>query len=57
EKLKNYLSRLKIQPRLEYKPLTGDVNVSFSPAVSDKGTIISESLELPEIIAKEQKKS
>ncbi len=56
EKLKNYLKALKIQPTLEYKPITGDINVSFSADINDKTTIVTESLELPEIIAKEQKK-
>lgn len=56
EKLKNYLRLLKIQPSIEYKPLTGDMNVSFGAGVNDKTMVITESLELPEIIAQEQKK-
>ena len=56
EKLKSYLKALKIQPSIQYKPNTGDISVSFSADMNDKTTIVTESLELPEIIAKKQKK-
>lgn len=56
EKFKGYLKALKIQPSIQYNPATGDVNVSFSAEANDKTAVLTESLELPEIIAKEQKK-
>ncbi|HBB67011.1 MAG: hypothetical protein A2X28_09045 [Elusimicrobia bacterium GWA2_56_46] len=54
EKLKTYLKSLKIQPAMEYNPATGEMNVSFSPTAADKSSVIAESLELPEVIAKKQ---
>ncbi len=56
EKLKTYLKAFKIQPAMEYNPATGEMNVSFSPGAAGKAAVISESLELPEIIAAKLKK-
>lgn len=54
EKLKTFLKSLKVQPAMEYNPATGEVGVSFSAADADRGAVIAESLELPEIIARSQ---
>ena len=62
EKIKHYLKNLKIQPYIQIQPTTNEISVSFSAdtltgtGMRNVSTLLSDSLQLPEIIAKSMKK-
>jgi len=56
EKIKHYLKNLKIQPYIQLQPTTNEVSVSFNAETRNISTLLSDSLQLPEIIAKNIKK-
>jgi len=56
EKIKHYLRNLKIQPYIQIQPETNEISVSFSAEKRNISTLISDSLQLPETIAKNMKK-
>ncbi len=62
EKIKHYLKNLKIQPYIQIQPKTSEISVSFSTDTQagtgsrNISTLLSDSLQLPETIAKNMKK-
>ena len=56
EKIKYYLKNLRVQPSIQIQPGENEVSVSFSAEDKNVSTLLSDSLELPEIIAKNMKK-
>jgi len=56
EKIKYYLKNLKIQPYIQIQPESNEVSVSFNAERKNVSTLLSDSLQLPEIIAKNIKK-
>ena len=55
EKIKHYLKNLKIQPYIQIQPKTGEISVSFSAEPRNISTLLSDSFQLPETIAKSMK--
>jgi len=56
EKIKHYLKSLKIQPYIQIQPTTNEISVSFSAERKDISTLLSDSLQLPETIARSMRK-
>lgn len=56
EKIKHYLKNLKIQPYIQIQPATNEISVSFSAETKNISTLLSDSLQLPEAIARSIKK-
>jgi len=56
EKIKHYLKNLKIQPYIQIQPATDKISVSFRTETKNISTLLSDSLQLPEIIARSMKK-
>ena len=56
EKIKHYLKSLKIQPYIQFQPTTNEISVSFSTETKNISTLLSDSFQLPETIAKSMKK-
>lgn len=56
EKIKHHLKNLKIQPYIQIQPATNEVSVSFNRETRNISTLLSDSLQLPEAIAKNIKK-
>ena len=56
EKIKYYLKNLKIQPYIQIQPMTNEISVSFSTETRSISTLLSDTLQLPEIIARGIKK-
>lgn len=56
EKIKHYLKYFSIQPSFQINPVSGEVNVTFGADIRNKSMMLIESLELPEKIAKHNKK-
>lgn len=56
EKIKHYLKNLKIQPYIQIQPTTSEISVSFSTERKDILTLLTDSLQLPETIARSMKK-
>lgn len=52
ENIKHYLKNLKIQPYIQIQPATNEISVSFNAEARNISTLLSDSLELPETIAK-----
>lgn len=52
ENIKHHLKNLKIQPYIQIQPATNEISVSFNAEARNISTLLSDSLELPEIIAK-----
>jgi len=55
EMIKSYLKNLKIQPSIQIQPETGEFSVSFAADKRNISTLLSDSLQLPEIIARQKK--
>lgn len=55
EKIKHYLKNLKVQPYIQIQPETNEISVSFSAEKRNISTLLSDSLHLPEEIAKSMK--
>ena len=56
EKIKHYLKNLKIQPYIQIQPTTNEILVSFSAETRNVSTLLLDSLQLPETIARSMKK-
>ncbi|MFH1776509.1 MAG: ATP-binding protein [Candidatus Omnitrophota bacterium] len=56
EKIKHYLTSLKIQPYIQIQPKTNEISVSFSTEKRNIAALLSDSLQLPETIARNIKK-
>ena len=56
ERIKHYLKDLKVQPYIQIQPETNEISVSFSAEKRNISTLLSDSLQLPETIAKNMKK-
>lgn len=56
KKIKHYLKNLKIQPYIQIQPTTNEISVSFSAETRNISTLLSDTLQLPETIAKSMKK-
>jgi len=56
EKIKHYLKGLKIQPYIQIQPTTNEISVSFNTEQRNISTLLLDSLQLPETIAKNIKK-
>jgi len=56
EKIKYYLKNLKIQPYIQIQPTTNEVSVSFNTEKKNVSTLLSDTFQLPEAIAKNIKK-
>ncbi len=52
EKIKHYLKNLKVQPYIQIQPATNEIAVSFSAEKRNISTLLSDTFQLPEIIAK-----
>lgn len=52
ENIKHHLKNLKIQPYIQIQPATNEISVSFNAEERSLSTLLSDSLELPETIAK-----
>ena len=55
EKMKHHLKKLKIQPYIQLNSVTNEISVSFSAEKRNISTLLSDSLQLPEEIAKATK--
>ena len=55
EKIKYYLKSMKIQPYIQMQPGTNDISVSFNMESRNVSTLLLDSLQLPETIAKNMK--
>lgn len=55
EKIKRYLKNLKIQPYIQIQPITNEISVSFTAEEKNISTLLSDSFQLPETIAKNMK--
>jgi hypothetical protein len=55
ERMKHYLKNLKIQPYIQVQPTTNEISVSFNTEPRNISTLLSDSLQLPETIAKSMK--
>ncbi|MBU2436126.1 MAG: ATP-binding protein [Candidatus Omnitrophica bacterium] len=56
EKIKHYLKNLKVQPYIQIQPKTNEISVSFDTERRNISTLLLDSLQLPETIAKSIKK-
>ena len=56
EKIKYYLRTLKVQPYIQIQPGTNEISVSFNTEIRNIPAILSDSFQLPEIIARNMKK-
>ncbi|MBU0479101.1 ATP-binding protein [bacterium] len=56
EKMKHYLKNLRVQPSIQIQPEKDEISISFSAEDKNVSALLSDSLELPEIIAKNMKK-
>ena len=56
EKMKHYLRNLKIQPYIQIQPETNEISVSFNAERKNVSTLLSDTLQLPEIIARNIKR-
>lgn len=56
EKMKHYLKNLKIQPYIQFQPETNEISVSFNAERKNVSTLLSDTFQLPEIIARNIKR-
>ena len=55
-KIKFFLKKFRIQPSIQIQPVTNEVSISFNPEERNVSAILADSLELPEIIARNVRK-